>query len=104
MLYLYLSGQFRHGNQRKSIMTKETEKLIRTEVRKHLKACGYTEYMIRKVIKSELANPTTWATYPDGDNSEEAKIWRYYSHINTMSCTNIVLDFRNRNNVLNLNR
>lgn len=77
-------------------MTKETEKLIRTEVRKHLKALGHTEYSIRKTIKSELENPAHWATYPDGDNSEEAMIWRYYSHINTMSCTSIVMDFRNR--------
>jgi hypothetical protein len=82
-------------------MTKETEKLIRTEVRKHLKAFGCTEYMIREVIKSELANPAMWATYPEGDNSDEAMIWRYYSHINTMSCASIVMDFRNR---INLNR
>lgn len=85
-------------------MTNETIQTIKSAIKALAENVGLTKYMRYKVQKAELANPAGWGTYPDGDNSEDACIQRYYNAVyNVYSCrvnsgfyVNLMLDFTGR--------
>lgn len=85
-------------------MTNETIKVIKGAIKALANDLGLSDYKRRQIQKGELESPEAWGTYPEGDNSEDACIQRYYSAIdaiysNRVSAafyTNIYIDFRDR--------
>ena len=84
-------------------INKESVKSIRAAVKSVAKNFGLSDYMRRKIQKCELEMPRGWGTFPEGDNSRDACVQRYYNAVDAVYSdrasihvyTDIVLDFLN---------
>lgn len=85
-------------------MTNETIQTIKSAINAVAKHLELSDYMRRKIQKGELEDPASWGTFPEGDNSEDACIQRYYDTVESIYRTgngfgfhtNLVLNFRER--------
>lgn len=71
-------------------LSAETIKTIKKSIREFFKHYELTQYRVNKIVKNEVEHPCLWATFPDGDNSDDACALRYYENLNS---SNIYLNW-----------
>ena len=85
-------------------MTNETIASIKSAIKAVAKSLDLSDYRRRQLQKAELESPAGWGTFPEGDNSDDACIQRYYNAVEAVYSdrvsagvyTNIILDFKDR--------